>query len=52
MIVVAITGASGVIYGVRLLEVLKKMEKDTALVVTEPARIIPVSYTHLFLSPK
>ena len=40
MIVVAITGASGVIYGVRLLEVLKKMEKDTALVVTEPARII------------
>lgn len=40
MIVVAITGASGVVYGVRLLEVLKEMEKDTALVVTEPARII------------
>ena len=40
MIVVAITGASGVIYGVRLLEVLKQMSKDTALVVTEPARII------------
>jgi len=40
MIVVAITGASGVIYGVRLLEFLKKMEKDTALVVTEPARFI------------
>lgn len=39
MIVVAITGASGVIYGVRLLEVLKN-GKDTALVVTEPARII------------
>jgi len=40
MIVVAITGASGVIYGVRLLEVLKEMGKDTALVVTEPAKII------------
>jgi flavin prenyltransferase len=40
MIVVAITGASGVVYGVRLLEVLKEMGKDTALVVTEPARII------------
>jgi len=40
MIVVAIKGASGVVYGVRLLEVLKEMGKDTALVVTEPARII------------
>lgn len=40
MIVVAITGASGVVYGVRLLEVLKEIGKDTALVVTEPARII------------
>jgi flavin prenyltransferase len=40
MIVVAITGASGVIYGVRLLEVLQEMGKKTALVVTDPARII------------
>lgn len=40
MIIVAITGASGVIYGVRLLEVLKEMEVDTALMVTEPAEII------------
>ncbi len=40
MIVVAITGASGVIYGVRLLEVLKELHKDTALIVTEPAHII------------
>lgn len=40
MIVVAITGASGVVYGVRLLEVLKQMGKDTALVVTDPAKII------------
>jgi 4-hydroxy-3-polyprenylbenzoate decarboxylase len=29
-----------VIYGVRLLEVLKEMRKDTALLVTDPARII------------
>jgi len=40
MIVVAITGASGVIYGVRLLEVLKELNRDTALVITDPARII------------
>ncbi|MEN6329386.1 MAG: UbiX family flavin prenyltransferase [Methanobacteriaceae archaeon] len=40
MIVVAITGASGVIYGVRLLEALKEAGKRTALLVTEPARII------------
>lgn len=40
MIVVAITGASGVIYGVRLLEALKEAGKKTALLVTEPARII------------
>ncbi|MDO5835484.1 MAG: UbiX family flavin prenyltransferase [Methanobacterium sp.] len=40
MIVVAITGASGVIYGVRLLEILKEMGRKTALVVTNPARII------------
>ncbi len=40
MIIVAITGASGVIYGVRLLKVLKELKKDTTLLVTEPAEII------------
>lgn len=40
MIVVAITGASGVVYGVRLLEVLKEMDMDTTLLVTKPAKII------------
>ncbi len=40
MIIVAITGASGVIYGVRLLNVLKGMEIDTTLLVTKPAEII------------
>lgn len=40
MIIVAITGASGVIYGVRLLEVLKDIQEETTLLVTEPAQII------------
>lgn len=40
MIIVAITGASGVIYGVRLIEVLKKMDRDITLLVTKPAEII------------
>lgn len=40
MIIVAITGASGVIYGVRLLEVLNELGKDTTLLVTKPAEII------------
>ncbi|SCG85760.1 UbiX family flavin prenyltransferase [Methanobacterium congolense] len=40
MIVVAITGASGVAYGVRLLEVLNELDEETALVVTDPAKII------------
>ena len=40
MIVVAITGASGVIYGKRLIEVLKDLGKDTTVVVSDPAKII------------
>jgi len=40
MIIVAITGASGAIYGVRLLKVLNEMGEDTTLLVTEPAEII------------
>lgn len=34
-ITVAITGASGIQYGVRLLEVLKDLERETALIVTK-----------------
>ncbi len=37
-LVVGISGATGVIYGIRLLEVLKETGVETHLVVTEPAR--------------
>lgn len=40
MIIIAITGASGVVYGVKLLEALNKLNKDTALLMTDPAKII------------
>lgn len=40
MIVVAITGASGVIYAYKLLEALQESNIETALVVTDPAKII------------
>ena len=38
-LVVGITGASGAIYGVRILEVLRSMSVETHLVITDPARI-------------
>ncbi len=38
-IIVGISGGSGVIYGIRLLEILKKSEVETHLIVTPAARI-------------
>ena len=40
MIIVAITGASGVIYGVSLLENLKKLNIETGLLISDIAKII------------
>ncbi|GAA5819330.1 MAG: UbiX family flavin prenyltransferase [Methanobrevibacter sp. CfCl-M3] len=40
MIIIAITGASGVSYGVRLLEVLKEMNIKTGLLISKSAEII------------
>ena len=37
-IIVGITGATGVIYGVRLLEVLKEMEFETHLIFSDAAK--------------
>lgn len=40
MIIVAITGASGVIYGYRLLETLNSLGKDVSVLLTSPGQII------------
>ncbi|MBU4605773.1 MAG: aromatic acid decarboxylase, partial [Proteobacteria bacterium] len=38
-IIVGITGASGVIYGVRLLEVLRELGRETHLIMSDAARL-------------
>ena len=45
MIVVGITGASGVIYGIRLLEALKELEIENSLVISDAAKIVIESET-------
>lgn len=40
MIIIAITGASGVIYSLKLLEALKELKIETGVVVSKPAEII------------
>jgi len=45
MIVIAITGASGVIYGIKLLEALKKLNIENSLVISDAAKIVIESET-------
>ena len=45
MIVIAITGASGVIYGIRLLEVLKELNIENSLVISDAAKTVIESET-------
>jgi len=40
MIIIAITGASGVVYSLKLLEALKKLNIETGIVVSEPAETV------------
>lgn len=45
MIVVAITGASGVIYGIKLLETLKQLDIENSLVISDAAKTVIESET-------
>ena len=45
MIVVAITGASGVIYGIKLIEALNNLNIENSLVISDAARIVIESET-------
>ena len=45
MIVIAITGASGVIYGIRLLEALKELKIENSLIISDAAKTVIESET-------
>ena len=47
MIVVAITGASGVIYGIRLIETLKELKIENSLIISDAAKTVIKSETDL-----
>lgn len=49
-IIVAMTGASGVLYGIRLIQVLAEMEKEVNLVISDSARL--VLHEELEITPK
>ena len=48
-IILAITGASGSIYGIRLLEILKKLKVETHLIISQAAHITLTQETDLTL---
>ena len=45
MIIIAITGASGVIYGIRLLEALRELEIESGLIISDAGKIVIDSET-------
>ena len=45
MIIIAITGASGVKYGIRLLEVLNELKIETGLIISDAGKIVIESET-------
>lgn len=49
-LIIGITGSSGIVYGVRLLEVLKTMDIETHLVVTKAGQLTRAYETELSLS--
>ncbi len=49
MIIVAITGASGIQYAIRLLDVLKAMKKDVCLLVSDSAKLVLESESNVDL---
>ncbi|WP_058535201.1 UbiX family flavin prenyltransferase [Legionella saoudiensis] len=49
-IIVGISGASGIIYGIRLLEILKKLPVETHLIISKSAQLIREYETNLTVS--
>ena len=45
MIIIGITGASGVIYGIKLIEALKELEIENSLIISDTAKIVIESET-------
>ena len=51
MIIVAITGASGVIYGIKLLETLNKLNIKNGLIISDTAKTAYLIQPSFFLGP-
>lgn len=50
MIIVGITGASGVVYGIRLLEALKELNIETGLVISDAGKVVIETETNKSVS--
>ena len=49
-LIIGISGASGVIYGIRMLQVLRETPVETHLVISKSAEVLTYSLTHLILA--